>query len=144
MHYPTFCGQDIVAVRSVMDMIMCRSTVLETDRQENRKWSERDFMEHQANVYAAAVLMPRPTFVPYVMDLNRKAGHKDGIFMRPSIDPFYQYRHWYTNLEEIGKKISETYGVSESAAFVHMKRCGLIRTENLKERPLYIRRGIAV
>lgn len=144
MHYPAFCGQDILAARSVMDRIMCRSTVLETDKQENRKWTDRDFMEHQANVYAAAVLMPRPTFVPFVMELNRKAGHKDGIFMRPSIDPFYQYRHWYTNLEEIGKTIAETYGVSESAAFVHMKRCGLIRTENLKERPLYIRRGIAV
>ena len=144
MHYPTFCGQDIVAARSVMDKIMCRSTVLETDRQENRKWIERDFMEHQANVYAAAVLMPRPTFVPFVMDLNRKAGYKDGIFMRPTIDPFFQYRHWYTYLEEIGRAIAETYGVSESAAFVHMKRCGLIKTENPKESPLYIRRGIAV
>lgn len=144
IHYPAFCGQDILAARSGMDKIMCRSTMLESDKLENKRWTDRDFMEHQANVYAAAVLMPRQTFVPFVMDLNRKCGHKDGIFVRPNLDPFYQYRHWYTFLEEIGQKIAETYGVSESAAYVHMKRCGLIRTEDPKERPLYIRRGIAV
>ena len=141
MHYPAFCGKDILAAR---DKIMCRSSVLENDRAENRKWTDRDFMEHQANVYAAAVLMPRHTFVPFVMDLNRKAGHESGIFMRPPIDPFFQYRHWYVFLEEIGQKIAETYGVSESAAYVHMKRCGLIRTEDPNEMPLYIRRGVAV
>ena len=144
MHYPAFCGQDILAARSIMDRIMCRSSMIETERPENRRWTDRDFMEHQANVYAAAVLMPRQTFVPFVMELNRKAGHKDGIFVRPPIDPFFQYRHWYVFLEEIGQKIAETYGVSESAAYVHMKRCGLIRTEDPKELPLYIRRGIAV
>ena len=141
MHYPAFRCKDSLAAR---DKIMCRSSILENDRAENRKWTDRDFMEHQANVYAAAVLMPRHTFVPFVMDLNRKAGHENGIFMRPPIDPFFHYRHWYVFLEEIGQKIAETYGVSESAAYVHMKRCGLIRTEDPNEMPLYIRRGVAV
>ena len=144
MHYPAFCGPEIVAARSNLDKIMCRSNMIEAEKTENRRWTDRDFMEHQANVYAASVLMPRPTFVPFVMDLNRKAGYKEGIFLRPNIDPFFQYRHWYTFLEEIGQKISETYGVSESAAYVHMKRCGLIKTEDPQERPLFIRRGIAV
>ena len=144
MHFPAFCGQDLVAARSVLDKVMCRSNVIETDRAENRKWTERDFMEHQANVYAASVLMPRHTFVPFVMNLNKKAGYKDGIFLRPHIDPFYQYRHWYTFLEEIGQEIMEKYGVSESAAYVHMKRCGLIRAEDPQDNPFYIRRGIAV
>lgn len=144
LHYPTFCGDEILAARNFMDKVMCRSSVIETNRSENRKWTEKDFMEHQANVYAAAVLMPRHTFVPFVMELNRKAGYEEGIFLRPRIDPFFQYRSWYLNLEEIGQKIAETYGVSESAAYVHMKRCGLIRTEDPKEKPLYIRRGIAV
>lgn len=144
MHYPYFCGQDIIAPRVVMDKITCRCNTIETAGSENRKWTDNDFMEHQANVYAAAVLMPRPSFVPFVMDLNRKAGYADGIFMRPPIDPFFRYRHWYTFLEEIGQKIAETYGVSESAAYVHMKRCGLIRTEDPKESPLYIRRGVGV
>ena len=63
----------------------------------------------------------RPTLVPFVMDLNRKAGYKDGIFVRPAIDPFFQYRHWYTYLEEIGLAIAETFGDSESAGYVHMK-----------------------
>lgn len=141
MHYPAFRGKDSLAAR---DKIMCRSSVLENDRAENRKWTDRDFMEHQANVYAATILMPRHTFVPFVMELNKKAGYPDGVFVRPPIDPFFHYRHWYVFLEEIGQKIAETYGVSESAAYVHMKRCGLIRTEDPNEMPLYIRRGIAV
>ena len=144
MHYPGFCGQDAIAARSFMDKIMCRSNSIEADKHENKKWTDWDFMEHQANVYAAAILMPRHTFVPFVEELNRKAGYKDGVFARPSVDPFFRLRHWYTFLEEIGEKVAETYGVSESAAFVHMKRCGLIRTEDPNEGPLYIRRGIAV
>ena len=46
MHYPAFCGQDIVAARSVMDKIMCRSSMLESDKPENRKWTDRDFKTH--------------------------------------------------------------------------------------------------
>ena len=144
MHYPAFCGQDVIAARSVMDKIMCRSSVLDNDKQENRRWTDRDFMEHQANVYAAAVLMPRHTFVPFIMDLNRKAGFKDGIFVRPRMDPFFRYRDWFEDLEELGRKAAEAYGVSESAAYVHMKRCGLIRAEDPQEGPFFIRRGIAV
>ena len=101
-------------------------------------------MEHQANVYAASVLMPRPSFVPFVMELNKKAGFGEGIFVRPMLEPFFQYRDWYANLMEIGQKIAEVYGVSDSAAFVHMKRCGLIRMEDPKDLPIYIRRGVAV
>ena len=144
MHYPAFSGPDFLAARSGMNKIMCRSSVIATDRQEHGKWTDRDFMEHQANVYAASVLMPRHTFVPFVTDLNRKAGFRDGVFLRPRIDPFYQYRHWYTYLEETGKAVAETYGVSESAAYVHMKRCGLLKREAPEDGPLYIRRGIAV
>ncbi len=55
MHYPAFRGQDILAARSMMDRIMCRSSMIETGKPENRRWTDRDFMEHQANVYAAVV-----------------------------------------------------------------------------------------
>lgn len=143
MHYPAFCGQDVLAARSVMDKIMCRSN-MESDRHEHKKWTDRDFMEHQANVYAAALMMPRHTFIPFVADLNKKHGYKDGIFLRPHVDPFYRYRDWYADLEEIAKAVSDTFGVSDSAAYVHMKRCGLLKRENPEEGPLYIRRGIAV
>lgn len=144
MHYPAFCGSEILAARSTMDKIMCRSNMIGVERSENKKWTDKDFMEHQANVYAASLLMPRPSFVPFVMDLNKKAGFSDGIFVRPRMDPFFQYRDWYANLGDIGLKISEVYGVSDSAAFVHMKRCGLIRMEDPEDMPIFIRRGVAV
>lgn len=144
MHFPAFCGSEFLAARSSMDKIMCRSNMIGVERSENKKWTDRDFMEHQANVYAASVLMPRPSFVPFVMALNKKAGFGDGIFLRPRLDPFFQYRDWYANLEDIGLKISEVYGVSDSAAFVHMKRCGLIQMEDPEDMPVYIRRGVAV
>lgn len=144
MHYPAFCGSEILAARSTMDKIMCRSNMIGTERPESGKWTDRDFMEHQANVYAAALLMPRTSFVPFAKELIRKAGFSDGIFVRPRIDPFFQYRDWYANLMDIGLKISEVYGVSDSAVFVHLKRCGLIRMEDPKDIPIYIRRGVAV
>ena len=144
MHYPAFCGSELLAARSTMDKIMCRSNMIGMERTGNRKWSDRDFMEHQANVYAAALLMPRPSFVPFVMALNKKAGFSDGIFVRPRLDPYYQYRRWYADLEDIGQKIAEVYGVSDSAADVHMKRCGLIRMEDPKDLPIYIRQGVSV
>ena len=144
MHYPVFCGSEMLAARSNMDKIMCRSNTIGTVKSENKRWSDRDFMEHQANVYSASLLMPRPSFVPFVMALNMKAGFGDGIFVRPRIDPYYQYRDWYANLDEIGLKIAEKFGVSESAAYVHMKRCGLIRKEDPKDLPIYIRQGVAV
>ena len=149
MHYPFFCGQDVIAARSgrrgnFMDKVMCRSTVIGADKHENRKWTDQDFMEHQANVYGAALLMPRHSFVPFVQELNRKAGHPDGIFIRPHLDPYYRLRHWFIDLKRIGETIAETYGVSDAAAFVHMKRCGLISPVDPKEGTIYIRRGIAV
>ena len=149
MHYPFFCGQDVIAARSgrrgnFMDKVMCRSTVIGADKHENRKWTDQDFMEHQANVYGAALLMPRQSFVPFVQELNRKAGHPDGIFIRPHLDPYYRLRHWFIDLKRIGETIAETYGVSDAAAFVHMKRCGLISPVDPKEGTIYIRRGIAV
>ena len=144
MHYPAFCGSEVLAARSTLDKIMCRSNMIGVERSENQKWTDKDFMEHQANVYAASVLMPRPSFVPFVMELNKKAGFGEGIFVRPMLEPFFQYRDWYANLMEIGQKIAEVYGVSDSAAFVHMKRCGLIRMEDPKDLPIYIRRGVAV
>ena len=149
MHYPFFCGQDVIAARSgrrgnFMDKVMCRSTVIGADKHENRKWTDQDFMEHQANVYGAALLMPRQSFVPFVQELNRKAGHPDGVFIRPHLDPYYRLRHWFIDLKRIGETIAETYGVSDAAAFVHMKRCGLISPVDPKEGTIYIRRGIAV
>ena len=148
MHYPSFCGEDVLAARHgnnrFLDKVMCRSTVIGSEKHENRKWTDQDFMEHQANVYSATILMPRPSFIPFVQELNRKAGFPDGIFQRPPLDPYYRLRHWFINLKEIGQTIAETYGVSDAAAFVHMKRCGLITPVDPKEGKIYIRRGVAV
>lgn len=144
IHLPAFYGSDVLAARSTMDKIMCRSNMIGREKTGNRRWSDRDFMEHHANIYAASVLMPRPSFVPFVQELNRKAGFPDGVFVRPVIDPYFRFRDWFEHLDEIGLKISETYGVSDAAAYVHMKRCGLITMEDPKDVPLYIRQGIAV
>ena len=73
IHFPAFYGSDILAARSTMDKIMCRSNMIGSERTGNKRWTDRDFMEHHANIYAAALLMPRPSFVPFVQESQQKS-----------------------------------------------------------------------
>ena len=78
------------------------------------------------NVYAASVAMPRQTFIPAAKELIRKAGFRDGIFVTPD-EYDWDYEMGATALSET---LSEMYGVSKAAANVHLKRLGLLMTEN--------------
>lgn len=64
IHFPAFYGSDILAARSTMDKIMCRSNMIGRERTGSRRWTDWNFMEHHANIYAAALLMPRPSVRP--------------------------------------------------------------------------------
>ena len=70
--------------------------------------------------------MPSQTFVPTAMELNRKAGFRDGIFVTP--DEFdWDYELGVTALTE---NLSNIFGVSKAAANVQLKRLGLLMTED--------------
>lgn len=66
--------------------------------------------------------MPRPTFIPYAKDLIRSAGFKKGIFVD---DPNSGWEGMYA-LDKICDKLASTYGVSRTAARVHLTELGLL------------------
>lgn len=109
-------------------VVCCRKSSLEGcgRSRDFTKWTQEDYREHQANVYAASVAMPRQTFIPAAKELIRKAGFRDGIFVTPD-EYDWDYEMGATALSET---LSEMYGVSKAAANVHLKRLGLLMTEN--------------
>lgn len=107
-------------------VVCCRRSSLEGGcARRSKLTTQEDFREHQANVFAAAVAMPRQTFIPAAQDLIRKCGFRDGIYVTPEI------MDWdYTlGISAIEETLSALFGVSKSAANVQMRRLGLLMTE---------------
>lgn len=107
-------------------VVCCRRSSLEGGYTRRSKLTtQEEFREHQANVFAASIAMPRRTFVPAAQELIRKCGYKDGVYVMPTvIDWDYTF-----GLSAIEETLSEIYGVSKSAANVHMRRLGLLMDE---------------
>ncbi|MEF9970172.1 MAG: ImmA/IrrE family metallo-endopeptidase [Ruthenibacterium sp.] len=102
-------------------VVCCRRNVIEghTSRPDVGQWTDEDFREHQANVFACAIAMPKRTFFPYAQNLIVKSGYPAGMIVAgnracENID-----------IRRITTQISRTYGVSKSAALVNLKKCGL-------------------
>lgn len=107
-------------------VVCCRRSSLESSGTKRSKLTtQEEFREHQANVFAASIAMPRPTFVPAAQELIRKSGFKDGVYVMPTVMD-WDYNFAVSAIEET---LSELFGVSKSAANVQMKRLGLLMTE---------------
>lgn len=102
-----------------------RSVISDGVRKSTQEWTELEWREHQANMFAASVSMPRPTFIPFTKELIRKAGHEEGIWIYEEHELSWDAILSSDNLENIKFQISQTFGVSKTAAFVHMKKLGL-------------------
>lgn len=119
-------------------VVCCRRSSLESNGPKRSKLTtQEEFREHQANVFAASVAMPRSTFIPTAQELIRKCGFKDGVFvMTDEMD--WDYTLGVSAIEE---SLSALYGVSKTAANIQMKRLGLLMSE---EKYLEQHRQIAV
>lgn len=107
-------------------VICCRRSSLENGCNKRQKFiTQEEFREHQANVFAASIAMPRPTFVPAAQELIRNAGCKDGVLVMPS-EMDWDYTLGISAIEET---LSSLFGVSKSAANIQMRRLGLLMTE---------------
>lgn len=107
-------------------VVCCRRSSLEGGCAKRSKLTtQEEFREHQANVFAASIAMPRQTFVPAAQELIRKCGFKNGVFVMPTV------MDWDYNLgvSAIEEALSDLFGVSKAAANVQMKRLGLLMTE---------------
>ena len=85
-----------------------------------RHLTSPEMREQQANVFAAFVAMPRQTFIPFAGSLIRNKGFSDGIFVDDET--------WESDLalHDICSKLSTVYGVSVTAAKIHLKELGML------------------
>ena len=109
-------------------IVCCRKNVLDftAPKKSTRDFTAHDWREHQANTYAAAIAMPRPTFVPMAEKLIKDCGFWKGVFIEPNMyDPRYERA-----LNLIVLKLAVAFGTSKSAVKVHMKKLGLLVSEH--------------
>lgn len=87
--------------------------------------TEADFREHQANVFAAAVAMPRATFVPYANQLLKAYGLAERLSVESSNEYFSICEAYSALLADL----AETYKVSLQAADIRLHKLGLVDSE---------------
>ena len=85
--------------------------------------SQKDFREHQADVFAAAVALPADTLVPCATRMIRCMGFPDGVFVTG-----HKYdRNKKPALDRLIGNLAETCGVSRSAVKIRLQRLGLLQ-----------------
>lgn len=102
--------------------VQCKRSMIE---HRGKLVTQEDFREHQASTLAAALAMPRPTFVPMMRQYILDAGFSQGIWI---IDPHGDWED-EMKLENMIKVVTDTYGVSFTAAKIQLQRQGLLMHE---------------
>lgn len=100
---------------------------------KGRLETSEDFREHQANIFAAELAMPEKPFRELATQLISDCGLdyvKDGIVV---MDTIHQYTPSYPRRCML-REISETFGVSRTAAEVQMWSRGFFMTDTEYER----------
>ena len=111
-------------------VMCCRSAIGKSEKVERPKLeTQEDFREHQANTFAASLAMPRATFIPYAKGLIRQYGFNYGIWVQKEYYDWDDEIGFGIALEDVCEQISNVYGVSKSAARVHLKRNKLLMDE---------------
>lgn len=87
--------------------------------------TEEDFREHQANVFAAAIAMPRATFVPYAKRLLMQYG-LEGRFSPQYVEDSRSFRDTYNN---VLLKLAKAYDVSCQSVDIKLHKLGLVKSE---------------
>ena len=108
-------------------MVMCKRTALENRKGQLR--TQEDFREHQANVFAAALEMPRRAFYRATTRLIREydiGRELNTVMVRPDrFDLDFELGR-----EEIIRKVAESFGASKRATEIQMSTLGLFMTED--------------
>lgn len=87
--------------------------------------TEEDFREHQANVFAAAVAMPKTTFLPYTKQLLEEYGLWGKVSKQYVGDSLLFYEVYSAFL----MKLTEIFDVSYRSAEIRLQKMGLIDSE---------------
>ena len=87
--------------------------------------TEEDFREHQANVFAAAIAMPKATFVPYAKRLLNRYGLEGRCSSRYVCGSRYFHDTYNTFLSNLAK----AYDVSCQSVDIKLHKLGLVNSE---------------
>lgn len=116
-------GGHLCLHREAGGSICCRRADIEREgASRTRGFTPEQTREHQANVFAAYLAMPRGTFIPYARELAvREGAAADGILVRQCGDWEDEYR-----IERVVEGLTEVYGMSATAVRIHLRELGLI------------------
>lgn len=91
--------------------------------------TERDFVEHHANVFAGCILMPTDTIEKALVEAQQELGINRGI------GKIYVDHNEYSirDLNSTLVLLKRTYGVSKETARTRLKQVGLITGPDLKK-----------
>ena len=115
-----FFSLGLMRPADMMNGVLCKRSNI--GRSNIKLVTDEDFREHQANTYAASMLMPRRTFIPFIAEENKKIGYSNGIFVQM---PEYSIRENQA-LRSVIATAARKYGVSRSAVKVNMQKYGLL------------------
>ena len=102
--------------------VCCRRETVESVRSGgNSQWSSEQWLEHQANYFAAALAMPNATFIPFVNQLMREHNLWKGYIITGRDDDLDIFAK-----DILPERISEVYGVSKRAAYIKLKKVGFV------------------
>lgn len=111
---------DVETIRSVT---CCRRSDIEGF---GRSWkgyrTPEDWIEYQANYFAAAISMPKATFIPLVLDTLKAHGITDGYVIEDA-----GFKERFFAKEQLTQVIVDAYGVSKAAAYVKLRKFGYIK-----------------
>ena len=87
--------------------------------------TEEDFREHQANVFAAAIAMPRATFVPYAKRLLMQYGLDERYSSQYRGDS----RSFQDTYNSFLSNLAKAYDVSCQSVDIKLHKLGLVKSE---------------
>jgi hypothetical protein len=120
-----FCDGQISLFDDPMPPIVCcRRESVESFGRKRKNRTPKEWREHHADYFAAAIAMPNATFIPFVNRLLREHGYrKKHIILGRDGDLDILAEELMPNY------IAEVYGVSRQAAFVKLKKSGFVVDE---------------
>ena len=105
---------------------LCKRSRIGGFRQNKGLRTSEDFREHQANTFAASMLMPPGLFMPYVMEqIDRGSCFDDEIMITYTVnDGTRQFRKYV----DVVSRTARRFNVSFSSVRVQLKRYGFVAT----------------
>ncbi|MDD2300116.1 MAG: ImmA/IrrE family metallo-endopeptidase [Fermentimonas sp.] len=99
----------------------CRKTDIENFGRKGGYKTAEQWREHQADYFASAIAMPGATFIPLVQEVLKSQGITDGRIIEDA-----GFDEYFLAIEMLPKILVDTYGVSRTAAYVKLRKCGFV------------------